>query len=162
MWSASQATARPDHFWTEIWSDMSKTASRKGKATMGYRKTKARQCNHREKVGNTDGGGLCPSSGGRSVPGSCGKPTTRLKNPTKSKNTKHAFIVEAHGSTNKRLESTPPKDHEDQITVKGFKFAKSLQLGAHVCSHATSEQNSGRESSSGQGMEETRKVASMQ
>ena len=33
---------------------------------------------------------------------------------------KHACIVEAHESTRKRLEKTPPKDHEDHIAAKGF------------------------------------------
>ena len=35
-------------------------------------------------------------------------------------NTKHALIVEAHGSTRERLESTLPKDHEDHIAGEGY------------------------------------------
>ena len=46
-------------------------------------------------------------------------PTTKLKVPSKSK-TKHACIVEAHESTRKRLESSPPKDHEDHVAERGF------------------------------------------
>ena len=34
--------------------------------------------------------------------------------------TKHACIVEAHESTRQRLESPPPKDHEDHIECRGF------------------------------------------
>ena len=37
------------------------------------------------------------------------------KGSNKIQKTKHACIVEAHESTRKRLESTPPKDHEDHI-----------------------------------------------
>ena len=31
-----QAATRPDHLWPEVWSDMSKAAQKKGKASMGY------------------------------------------------------------------------------------------------------------------------------
>ena len=36
------------------------------------------------------------------------------------KKTKYACIVEAHESTRKRLESTPPRNHDDHIVEKGF------------------------------------------
>ena len=40
----------------------------------------------------------------------------------KIQKTKHACIVEAHESTRKRLEGTPPKDHDDH----GVEFNESL------------------------------------
>ena len=43
-----------------------------------------------------------------------------VTNPTKSKRQKHVCIVEAHESTRKRLEPTPPKDHENHNAEKGF------------------------------------------
>ena len=46
-----------------------------------------------------------------------------------------------------------------KITLrKGIQFRKSLQLGPQICSYAASEENSGCESGSGQGMEEARKI----
>ena len=39
---------------------------------------------------------------------------------TEIRKSKHARIVEGHESTRKRLERTPPKDHEDHIAGKGF------------------------------------------
>ena len=38
----------------------------------------------------------------------------------KIQKTKLACIVEAHESTRRRLEPTPPKDHEDHIAEKGY------------------------------------------
>ena len=40
-------------------------------------------------------------------------------NSTRFQKTKRACIVEAHESTRQRLESSPPKDHEDHIAGKG-------------------------------------------
>ena len=42
------------------------------------------------------------------------------------------------------------KNHEDHIAGKGFYFDDTLQLGAQVYSDASSDENSGCESSSGQ------------
>ena len=41
---------------------------------------------------------------------------------------KQGCIVEAHESTRKRLESTPPKDHEDYIAEKGFNSISHYNL----------------------------------
>ena len=71
--------------------------------------------------------------------------------------TKHACIVEAHESTKQRLELSLPEDHEDHIAGKGY----NPQIGAQFYSHASSDQNSGCESSSGQGMEEARNDSSL-
>ena len=37
-----------------------------------------------------------------------------------NKKTKHAWIVEAHESTRKRLASTLPRSHDEHIVEKGF------------------------------------------
>ena len=44
----------------------------------------------------------------------------RSDDSNKIQKTKHACIVEVHESTRKRLESSPPKDHDDRIAGKGF------------------------------------------
>ena len=49
--------------------------------------------------------------------------------PNKIPKTKHACIVEAHESTRQRLESSPPKDHEDH-RVGQSKEQKGLILEA--------------------------------
>ena len=68
--------------------------------------------------------------------------------------TKHAGIIEAHESTRQRLESSPPKGHEDHIACKGF--TSMTQFSSQVYAFASSDENSGCESSSGQGMGEAR------
>ena len=42
--------------------------------------------------------------------------------------TKHPCIVEAHESTRKRLESSPPRDHEGHIAEKGFNSRSHYNL----------------------------------
>ena len=44
----------------------------------------------------------------------------RVMIATTFQKTKHACIVEAHESTRKRLESTPPEGREDHIAGKGY------------------------------------------
>ena len=72
------------------------------------------------------------------------------------KKTKFACIVEAHESTRKRLESTLPKDHEDHIAGKGFNSLKHCN-SVHKISDASSDENSGCESSSAQRVGESSK-----
>ena len=54
-----------------------------------------------------------------------------------NRKTKVACIVEAHESTRKRLESRPPKDHEDHIAEKGFDSVTTTWctnlFRCHVC-----------------------------
>ena len=75
---------------------------------------------------------------------------------------KYTCIVEAHESTRKRMESTHPRKHEDRTRVQ---FNKSPQFGAEMYSDApsdaTSDENSGCESCSGQRMGEAREDARM-
>ena len=65
------------------------------------------------------------------------RPTKLLETDSETKGTniiqktKHACIVEAHESTKKRLESTLPKDHEDQSHGgERVPLIKSLSFGA--------------------------------
>ena len=74
--------------------------------------------------------------------------------------TKHASIVEAHGSTRQRLES-PPKDHEDHVAGKGHNSMTHYNFCAQVYFYASSDENSGFERSSGQGMEDARHDSSL-
>ena len=46
-----------------------------------------------------------------------------------NRKSKRACVVEAHKSTRKRLERTPPKDHEDHIAERGFNLVhKSIPM----------------------------------
>ena len=53
------------------------------------------------------------------------------------------------------------KNHEDHIAEKGFNSMSPPQFRSQVCSYASSDEDSGCESSSGQRMGEVRKVASV-
>ena len=66
--------------------------------------------------------------------------------------TKLACILEANESTKMRMGNSIPHHHQDHIAGKGEKFITALQFGSQVYSHASSYENSGSESSSGQGM----------
>ena len=70
-------------------------------------------------------------------------------NKIQKKKKKHACIVEAHESTRQRLESSLPKDHEDHIAGKGYNSMARDNLVHIFYSSAASDENSGRESSSG-------------
>ena len=85
----------------------------------------------------------------------------RVVNPTIFQRQKHVCFMEAHEFTRKRSESCLPKGHEDHVAGKGYNSMTRLQPCAQVCSDASSDENSGCESSSGQGMEETRNDASL-
>ena len=67
---------------------------------------------------------------------------------------KHACIAESHESKRQRLESSQPKDDEDHIAGKGYNSMTHLNLVSQVFSFASSDENSGCESSIGEGMEE--------
>ena len=62
--------------------------------------------------------------------------TVASENTNSRKKTKYACIVEAHGSTTKRVESTLPRNHEDHMTEKRVQVDNSLQLGAQIYSLA--------------------------
>ena len=58
----------------------------------------------------------------------CKRGNRRVVNPTRIKKTKHVCIVEARESTRQRLESSPPKDHEDHIAGKGYNSTEHYNL----------------------------------
>ena len=64
-------------------------------------------------------------------------------------------------STRQRLESSLPKGHEDHIACTGYNSMTYCNFGAQVYSNASSDQNSGCESSTGQRMEEARNDSSL-
>ena len=63
--------------------------------------------------------------------------------------TKLACTLEANESTRMRMGNSTPSNHEDHIAGKG---ENSLQFGSQVYSYASSYEDSGSESSGGQGM----------
>ena len=67
--------------------------------------------------------------------------------------TKYACIVEADESTRKRLEGTPREDHEDHIAGKGINSLSHCNLVHKFCSYASSNEDTGSNSSSGKIME---------
>ena len=60
------------------------------------------------------------------------KTKRRVMNPTRFHKTKHACVVEAHESTRTRLESCPPRGHEDHIAGKGHNSMSHQNL-VHKC-----------------------------
>ena len=75
--------------------------------------------------------------------------------------TKHACIVEAHESTRQRVESSLPKDHEDHIAGRGYNSVTHYKMVHKSIPTPQAMNNSGCESSSGQGMEEARNESSL-
>ena len=61
-------------------------------------------------------------------------------------------IQEADESTRLRMGNSLPNHHEDHIAGKGLQFITAQQFGSQVYSYASSYENSGSESSGGQGM----------
>ena len=60
-------------------------------------------------------------------------------------------ILEADESKRLRVEGSEPRIHEDHVAGKGDNsHTASLQFGTHIYSHASSEENTGSERSSGQ------------
>ena len=137
-----QATTRPDYVWPEIWSGMSKAAEKKEKQEWTIEKPKldnARKLRDIYFIKPEDGEykeitkknsrkswkfwwrqSCLASWRRRRAQRDCGKPQARQQRSNKVHKTMHASIVEAHESTRKRLESTPPRSHEDHIAEKGF------------------------------------------
>ena len=56
------------------------------------------------------------------------KSTIASETSASNKKTKHGINVETHESTRKRLESTPPRNHEDHIAEKGFNSISHYNL----------------------------------
>ena len=121
--------------------------------------------NAKEKVGGYRWKLLCFTSWlRRSVPRRCRKPTAKPKNPTKSKRPSMPVLwqlTKPQGSVWSLLFPEIIRNHEDHISEKGVLFNDSLQFGAHIYSHAPSDENSRCKSRSGQRMEDAREDASM-
>ena len=66
--------------------------------------------------------------------------------------TKLACILEADESTRMRMGNSELSNHEDHIAGKGDNSLQPQQLGSQIYSYASSNENSGSKSSSGQGM----------
>ena len=175
-----QAIARPDHLWPEIWSGMSNAAQKKEKQewTMekpkldnarrlrgicfidpedGEREKKEAIKTARKKLEILMEAAMACKTGTKK----CLKKLRGTVSESDESNTKHAWIVEAHESTRKRLESTLPKDFEDHIAGTGYN-----SISHHILLHKflpmpQAMQNSGCEGSSAQGMEEVRNDTSL-
>ena len=66
--------------------------------------------------------------------------------------TKLACILEANDSTRMRMGNSEPSNHEDHIAGRGENSLQHYNFGSQVYSYASSYEDSGSESSSGQGM----------
>ena len=179
MWSGErltkiQSTTRPDHLWLYLWTKFGKAAQKREKQEWANEKPKldnARRLRgicfidpedgeYKETIKNARRKLEVPMDA--AMP--CKKGTKKLSSfqETEAKScesnkipeTKHAGIIEAHESTRQRLESSPPKGHEDHTACKGF--TSMTQFSSQVYAFASSDENSGCESSSGQGMGEAR------
>ena len=82
-----------------------------------------------------------------------------LMHPTRFQKRSIACKVEAHESTRQRVEPPLLKHHEDHIAGKGYNSMSHKNLAHKFISYASSNENSGCEGSSGQGMEEARSMA---
>ena len=172
MWSGRrltqiQAATRPDYFWPEIWIGMSEAARKKGDARVGNWETKARQRSKTERHLFPRSGrwGVQGHHQKRNeklevpmeaavlhqlITKTRSKKVRETDSETKESNkiqkTKYACIVEAHETTRKRLESTVPRNNQKSWGShigKRVLFNDSLQFGAHIYSHATSNEKSG-------------------
>ena len=101
----------------------------------------------------------------------CKRPPNSITNVTarpkiaseKNSKTVNGCVVESHDSTWQRVESCQPKKHEDHIAGKGRTSMSHFNLlGTQVHSNATSDENSGCKSRSGQRMEKARDDPSME
>ena len=131
-------------------------------ATMGERETEARQCQKAEGYFYSSTQTIQSSKKNQKMRGESWKSrqnllclqdgnleTLRLKDNCKSK---CACIVEASESTRMRMEGTLTKNHEDHIAGKGENSLQHYNLVHQIYSYASSYENSGSKSSSGQGM----------
>ena len=66
--------------------------------------------------------------------------------------TKLACILEANEPTRMRMVNSEPSNHEDHIAGKGENSLQHDNFGSQIYSYASSYENSGSESSGGQGM----------
>ena len=132
-----QATTRPDFLWPEIWLDTSKAAKKREKQELALEKRKFDNDRKLRGILFIDPEDEEYKENARkklevlmeaAMP--CEMETRkRARKPQENaasastdshKKTKYAFIVEAHESTRKRLESTLPRNSQDHIAEKGL------------------------------------------
>ena len=167
MWSGGrltrkQLTSRPDHLWPELWKSMGKHAKLKEKQKWAEEKLhleNARKLrgihfidpedtefketikNARKKLETS----VAPAMPCK-IAKNCGSGVSNTIQ------TKLACILEADESTRMRMGNSIPHNHEDHIAGKGENSLQHYNLVHKICSYASSYENSGSESSGGQGM----------
>ena len=157
-----QLTSRPDHLWPELWKSMEKNAKLKEKQKWSEEKIhlhNARKLrgiyvidpedkefketikNARKKLETS----VAPATP-RKIMKNCG---SGVSNKIQ---TKLACILEANESTRMRMGNSIPPNHEDHIAGKGENSLQHYNLVHKFIPIASSYEDSGSESSSGQGM----------
>ena len=157
-----ELTSRPDHLWPELWKSMGKHAKLNEKPKWSEEKfhfENARKLrgiyfidpedkefketiiNARKKL-ETLVGPLMPCK----IMKNCGS------DGSNQSKTKLAWILEADESTRMRMGNSIPHHHEDHIAGKGENSLQHYNLVHKIYSYASSCENSGSESSGGQGM----------
>ena len=163
-----QLTSRPDHLWPELWKSMGKNAKLKEKQKWAEERIhldNARKLrgiyfidpedmefketikNARKKLETS----VAPAMPCK-IMKNCG---SGVSNKIQ---TKLACILEANESTRMRMGNSEPSNHEDHIAGKGGNSLQHYNL-VHNFSYASSYENSGSESSGGQGMGKMEKIS---
>ena len=166
MWSRErlrrkQLTSRPDHLWPELWKSMGKHAKLKEKQKWSEEKLHLE--NARKLRGiyfidpeDTEFKEIIKNARKKLetsvAPAMPCKMAKNCGNGASNKiQTKLACILEADESTRMRMGNSIPNHHEGRIAGRR-KFITALQFGSQIYSYASSCENSGSESSGGQGM----------
>ena len=171
MWSGGrltrkQLTSRPDHLWPELWEKMGKNAKLKEKQKWSHEKLhldNARKLRgiyfidlddktFKETIKNARK--ILETTVALSMPCKIIKSNKNCGNGGKSNKVKSklACILEASESTRLRMGESLPNHHEDHIAGKGDNSLQHKIFVHKIYSYASSQENSRRKGSSGQGM----------
>ena len=168
MWSGGtltkrQATSRPDHLWPELWRGMARNAKLREKHKWAIEKPKVENAGRlrgiyfidpedkefKETIKNARKKLKTP----RAPAMPCKTCKKNKHGETRSKTndfkSKFACILEASKSTRMPMEESLPKYHEDHIAGKRAQFTATLQIGTHIYSHASSNEDTRSKGSSG-------------
>ena len=177
-----QATTRPENLWSEVWSKNWEKPIRRKRSKNGQTRSQSssmfedweafissiqkmvkikKPSKTQERRWKFQWRRQCLAKRNKEALG-FGRLKRRVIESNNIPETTHACIVEAHESTRKRLESYLPKGHEDHIAGKGYTSTSQKKLGTQIYSDASSHENSGCESSSGQGMEKLETIPAWQ
>ena len=177
MWSGGtltkrQATSRPDHLWPELWRGMARNAKLREKHKWAIEKTKARECwkitrnlfhrpggqgiqrNHSEcskEIENTKGSS-------HALQDMQEEQAWWARSKTNDFKFKFACILEASKSTRMPMEESLPKYHEDHIAGKRAQFTVTLQIGTHIYSHASSNEDTAAKAAADKEWEKLEKI----